>query len=92
MTAQRRPVGGRVRASHGHEQLGWLAGGAFAMGFGISSMHYTGMLAFRLPVPVLYHLPTVALSLLAAIVASAVAVDFSHGICPECALKWAADA
>ena len=37
-------------------------------------MHYTAMLAFRLPVPVLYHWPTVLLSLLSGIVASAIAL------------------
>jgi diguanylate cyclase (GGDEF)-like protein/PAS domain S-box-containing protein len=37
-------------------------------------MHYIGMLAFNLPVPVLYHYPTVIASLLAAIAASAVAL------------------
>ena len=37
-------------------------------------MHYTGMLAYRLPIPVYYHIPTVALSLLAAIFASFVAL------------------
>src|SRR5215469_8176872 len=52
----------------------WLAGGASAMGIGIWSMHYTGMLAFNLPVVVTYHLPTVALSLLAAVSGSAVAL------------------
>ncbi len=40
------------------------------MGSGIWCMHYVGMLAFRLPTPVYYHIPTVALSLLAAILAS----------------------
>ena len=44
------------------------------MGLGIWAMHYIGMLAFTLPVPVLYHYPTVILSLLAAIAASAVAL------------------
>ena len=52
----------------------WIGGGAIAMGIGIWAMHYTGMLAFRLPVPVLYHLPGVGLSLLAAIVSSAIAL------------------
>jgi NO-binding membrane sensor protein with MHYT domain len=33
-------------------------------------MHYIGMLAFILPVPVAYHWPTVLLSLVAAILAS----------------------
>src|SRR6202167_2318120 len=44
------------------------------MGLGIWSMHYIGMLAFILPIPVFYHWPTVVLSLLAAILASAVAL------------------
>jgi two-component system sensor histidine kinase/response regulator len=52
----------------------WLAGGAVAMGIGIWSMHYMGMLAFRLPVPVQYDWPTVLVSLLAAIFASAIAL------------------
>jgi PAS domain S-box-containing protein len=65
---------GRVVASRGSARLAWLSGGAVAMGSGIWSMHYTGMLAFRLPMTVYYHIPTVALSLLAAIVASAIAL------------------
>ena len=48
--------------------------GAAAMGIGIWSMHYIGMLAFSLNIPVFYDLPTVALSLLAAIFASAIAL------------------
>ena len=44
------------------------------MGFGIRSMHYVGMLAFNLPVPVPYDWPTVLLSLIAAVVASGVAL------------------
>src|ERR1051325_701912 len=38
------------------------------------SMHYVGMLAFHLPIPVLYDWPTVLVSLLAAIFASAIAL------------------
>jgi two-component system sensor histidine kinase/response regulator len=38
------------------------------------SMHYIGMLAFILPVPVAYHWPTVLLSLIAAIFASVIAL------------------
>ncbi len=44
------------------------------MGLGIWSMHYIGMLAYTLPVPVLYDWPTVLASLLAAIFASSVAL------------------
>jgi two-component system sensor histidine kinase/response regulator len=50
----------------------WLWGGAFALGMGIWSMHFMGMQAFRLPVPVRYDWPTVVLSMLAAIMASSV--------------------
>ncbi|MBI4480945.1 MAG: response regulator [Acidobacteria bacterium] len=65
---------GRVTVSRGRVRLAWLAGGATAMGIGIWSMHYIGMLAFILPVPVQYDWPTVLLSLLAAIFASAIAL------------------
>jgi len=64
----------RVTFARGWSRLLWLTGGAIAMGFGIWSMHYMGMLAFRLPIPVQYDWPTVVLSLIAAIVASAVAL------------------
>lgn len=67
-------LAGRVTANRGRARLAWLMGGAGAMGTGIWSMHYTGMLAFRLPIPVYYHVPTVALSLLAGVVASAIAL------------------
>ena len=64
----------RTSAASGRIRLAWLAGGAVAMGLGIWSMHYIGMLAFSLPVPVFYDWPTVLLSLLAAVFASAVAL------------------
>src|SRR5258707_15306051 len=67
-------LAGRVTATRGVARLKWLVGGAIAMGTGIWSMHYTGMLAFRLPMRVYYHVPTVLLSLLAAIFASFVAL------------------
>jgi NO-binding membrane sensor protein with MHYT domain/nitrogen-specific signal transduction histidine kinase len=64
----------RVTFARGRARILWLTGGAIAMGFGIWSMHYMGMLAFHLPVPVQYDWPTVVLSLVAAIGASAVAL------------------
>ena len=67
-------LAGRTTAARGRIRLTWLAGGATAMGIGIWSMHYIGMLAFSLPVPVLYDWPTVLLSLIAAVFASAVAL------------------
>src|ERR1700730_8671122 len=67
-------LAGRVTAAGGWTRAVWLLGGAGAMGTGIWSMHYIGMLAFVLPVPLAYHWPTVLLSLLAAILASVVAL------------------
>jgi PAS domain S-box-containing protein len=67
-------LAGRVTAASGRSRAIWLLGGAGAMGSGIWSMHYIGMLAFILPIPVAYHWPTVLLSLLAAILASVVAL------------------
>jgi two-component system sensor histidine kinase/response regulator len=67
-------LAGRVTASRGWAKSVWLAGGAMAMGLGIWSMHYIGMLAFKMPMPVLYDWPTVLVSLLAAMFASAVAL------------------
>jgi len=67
-------LAGRVTVARDWARRVWLAGGATAMGLGIWSMHYIGMLAFSLPMPVLYDWPTVLVSLLAAICASAVAL------------------
>jgi two-component system, sensor histidine kinase and response regulator len=70
-------LGGRTASAHGRLRLAWLVGGAFAMGLGIWSMHYIGMLAYRLPVPIEYDWPTVLLSLCCAIGASAGALIVS---------------
>ena len=67
-------LAGRVTAAGGWTRAVWLLGGASAMGTGIWSMHYIGMLAFVLPIPVAYHWPTVLLSLIAAILASVIAL------------------
>ncbi|HEY3596661.1 MAG TPA: EAL domain-containing protein [Paraburkholderia sp.] len=48
----------------------WLAGGAAAMGVGIWSMHFIGMLAFSLPIPLAYDLPITGCSLGIAIIVS----------------------
>jgi PAS domain S-box-containing protein len=67
-------LAGRITAAGGWTRAVWLLGGAGAMGTGIWSMHYIGMLACMLPVRVAYHWPTVVLSLFAAILASAIAL------------------
>ena len=64
----------RVTTTRGGSRLAWLYGGAVAMGIGIWAMHYVGMVAFHLPVPVMYDWPTVLLSLFIAILASGAAL------------------
>ncbi|HEX3685611.1 MAG TPA: MHYT domain-containing protein [Bryobacteraceae bacterium] len=67
---------GGVTAARGAVRWLWLVGGSLGMGMGIGiwSMHYVGMLAFRLLVPVEYNWPTVLLSLLAGVLSSALAL------------------
>jgi diguanylate cyclase (GGDEF)-like protein/PAS domain S-box-containing protein len=67
-------LAGRVTSAQGRARFPWLTAGATGMGVGIWAMHYIGMLAMSLPIPVSYHVPTVVLSLLAAIAASATAL------------------
>ena len=52
----------------------WLGGGSFAMGLGIWSMHFIGMLAYKLPVPMGYDVRITSLSLLIAIASSGFAL------------------
>lgn len=54
---------------------GWLLGGSFALGVGIWSMHFVGMLAFSLPgLEISYDVPLMTLSIVVAIAASALAL------------------
>src|SRR3984957_19620135 len=64
-------LAGRVTAAQGWTRASWLIGGAVAMGISTWSMHYTGMLAFRLPIPIEYDWPTAFLSYLASFCTSA---------------------
>src|SRR5579871_3159722 len=67
-------LAGRIASARGWVRATWLICGAAAMGSGIWAMHYIGMLALQMPMPVYYHVPTVAASLLAAVAASAIAL------------------
>jgi two-component system, sensor histidine kinase and response regulator len=66
---------GRVRRDEGSHRRWWLIGGASAMGTGIWTMHFIGMLAFQLPIPIRYDIGVVAVSLAAAVLASGVALS-----------------
>ena len=63
-----------ISSTKGWSAVYWLAGGAVAMGTGIWSMHFIGMLAFKLPMSMSYDLPTTAASLAIAIVVSGFAL------------------
>lgn len=66
---------GRLRSEHNaYAKLYWLAGGAFTMGAGIWSMHFIGMLAFIMPMPMAYELGWTLSSLLMAVLASGLAL------------------
>src|ERR1700709_1387344 len=67
-------LAGRLTVARGVARFAWLGGGALAMGFGIWTMHYVGMEALEPPVPGQYDWPTVLLSMVAAVFASAVAL------------------
>ncbi|MGB3681618.1 MAG: PAS domain S-box protein [Rubrobacteraceae bacterium] len=67
-------LAGRITVAKGRAGWTWLAGGALAIGVGIWSMHFVGMLAFSIPLPMTYDVLTVLVSLLVAGVASALAL------------------
>jgi NO-binding membrane sensor protein with MHYT domain len=64
----------RVSAARGRARIAWLMGGVTGTAIGIWSMHFTGMLAFHLPVPAQYDWPTALLAFLSACFASLVAL------------------
>ncbi len=64
----------RVNAVHGRFRLAWLAGGSVAMGIGVWSMHFVGMLAYRLDVPITYDVPLWLTSMGVAVGASLLAL------------------
>ncbi len=64
-----------VSQTKGRAQAAWLAGGAIAMGVGIWSMHFVGMLAFEMPgMEMAYDVPLMMLSVMVAVGASALAL------------------
>ena len=69
-------LSGRISSlQQARRRTSWLVGGALAMGIGIWSMHFIGMLAFALPIPVGYDLSTTAASLLIAVWVSFLALS-----------------
>ncbi len=64
-------LAGRVVVARGRAAWAWLAGGSFAMGLGIWSMHFIGMLAFHLPIPLTYDFAATLLSIIPAVLSAA---------------------
>jgi PAS domain S-box-containing protein len=60
-------LGGRVRGTTSRLRWAWLLGAALAMGGGIWSMHFVGMLAFEMGLPAAYDVGHTLLSLVIAI-------------------------
>ncbi|NBF02130.1 EAL domain-containing protein [Pseudomonas sp. Fl5BN2] len=58
---------GRIATTKGRAAYLWMCGGAMAMGVGVWSMHFIGMLAFNLPIDLGYDITLTALSLLISI-------------------------
>lgn len=67
-------LAGRVRATQGRARYIWLCGGAVAMGTGIWSMHFIGMLALHMPGTMGYDIPLTLISMLAAVLSSVLAL------------------
>ena len=63
----------RVRAAEGRRRIVWTYGGALAMGLGIWSMHFVGMIALHLTIPIWYDALLILASAIAAIVGCAIA-------------------
>nr|WP_249193127.1 EAL domain-containing protein [Burkholderia cenocepacia] len=56
--------------SHERRRQAWIAGGGMAMGIGIWSMHFIGVLSYALPIPVGYDFAITGASLAIAVVVS----------------------
>lgn len=67
-------LAGRIASASGRARMLWVCGGALSMGVGVWSMHFIGMLAFMLPIPLAYDIPLTLLSLLITIFSSGFAL------------------
>jgi len=71
---------GRIRAAERWHAYSWLTAGALAMGTGIWSMHFIGMMAFILPTPMGYDVGVTALSWVMAVAASLMALHLASRV------------
>ncbi|MFJ4055717.1 putative bifunctional diguanylate cyclase/phosphodiesterase [Pseudomonas sp. NPDC089743] len=75
---------GRIATARGRAVLIWMGGGALAMGIGVWSMHFIGMLAFSLPIDLGYDVGLTAFSLLIAVLSS----GFALWLVSQPSLPW----
>ncbi|WP_144172676.1 bifunctional diguanylate cyclase/phosphodiesterase [Pseudomonas sp. Kh13] len=75
---------GRIATAKGRAACLWMGGGALAMGIGVWSMHFIGMLAFSLPIDLGYDLALTAFSLLIAVLSS----GFALWLVSQPSLPW----
>lgn len=59
-------------SNKGKIKIGWLVGSSLMMGTGVWSMHFVGMLAYSIGIPIGYDLITVIISWMPAIIASGI--------------------
>lgn len=64
----------RVSVSQGRAALYWLFSGGTVMGLGVWAMHFIGMLAYELPIPVAYDLGITLVSLVFPVAFSVMAI------------------
>ncbi|CZZ94899.1 signalling protein [Bordetella ansorpii] len=64
----------RIDSAQGAAGRYWLAGSGFVLGLGIWSMHFIGMLAFSLPIPIGYDIAMTAGSLLISVAGALLAL------------------
>lgn len=69
----------RVADSDRHARPRWLLGGGLVMGLGIWAMHFIGMLAFQLPIPIAYDPGLTLLSAFFPIALSVLAIHLGAG-------------
>jgi len=65
-----------VSSQNTAQKMIWNISGSVVMGFGIWAMHFIGMIALELPIPVTYNALITAISIIPAIMASAIAFIF----------------
>ena len=63
-----------IESRHSHVKYLWMIAGALTMGIGIWSMHFIGMLSYKMSMPIFYDLTITMFSMVPAIFASAIAL------------------